>query len=76
MYVVEEANKNLKLTEILEELQKKGGNRKKYLLEHFSESIQRSDQLIVISKRTHFEQTIKPTNRTDIKAANIYTEKA
>lgn len=39
MYVVEEANKNLKLTEILEELQKKGGNRKKYLLEHFSESI-------------------------------------
>ena len=59
--MVEEANKNLKLTEILEELQNKGGNRKKYLLEHFSESIQRSDQLIVISKKTHFEQTIKPT---------------
>ena len=35
MYVVEEANKNLKLTEILEELQNKGGNRKKIFIRTF-----------------------------------------
>ena len=37
--MAEEANKKLKLREILEELQNKGSNKNKHQIEHFSQSI-------------------------------------
>ena len=73
MYAVGEANKKLKLTDILKELQNERSGRYKYLIEHFGEYTQ-PDQSIVLSLKTHFK-TDNQANISKLKAQTFIPKK-